>query len=301
MRQLSRHLLVPLLLSATAAARLAGAETELALVGMNGEREVVTTLSDFVFAPRLSPDGERFAFDDAGPEEGSAQVFIASLDDPEDRLALPIVDGPLNYAAVWTPDGERIVFVAPRPDGDRLYWRRADGSGDAEHLIDARAPEVWLAGGRELTYLTREGDGDYGISALDVESLATRALVDLPGSAEHSGAVSPNGRLLAYASNETGRYEVWLAPLPPTRERTQLTTEGGGHPLWAPDGRTVYFQRDNRLYRIGVDPETDEAAGPPEALPIEGFLQGELRRRFDLTPDGERFLMLFPAGDGGRP
>jgi hypothetical protein len=88
---------------------------------------------------------------------------------------------------------------------------------------------------------------------------------------------------------------VWLEPLPQNGKRYQLTHEGGSHPLWSPDGTTLYFDRDRRMYRLRLffGAEMPKASAP-EALRIRDFEQGDLRRQFDLTPDGRRFLLLFP-------
>jgi hypothetical protein len=106
---------------------------------------------------------------------------------------------------------------------------------------------------------------------------------------------------VAYSSNETGRFEVWAAPLDLPAARRQLTRDGGGHPLWSPDGRTIYFDRDGRIYQLAVEASGDSiTAGEPVALPIEGFQQGLYRRQFDLTPDGRAFLVLFIVPPDGQ-
>jgi Tol biopolymer transport system component len=270
----------------------------LTLVDLEGNRDVIGIVPETVFAPRISPDGRQVALDtpadgvDGAPPTGS--VWIADIDDVDDRYALPNANGTLNYAPAWTPDGERVLFLASTREGDTLYWQSADGSGDAEHLIDARAPESWLPDGPTLTFLTLTGIRDYGISALDLSTGETRQLVDLPGSEEHSSNVSKDGRFIVYVSNASGTYELFVAPLPFSGTATRLETNGGAHPIWSPDGRSIYFDRDGTMYRIGFDPSSGEVMGSEEALPITGFIQGPLRRQFDLTPDGTRFLMLFP-------
>ena len=119
-------------------------------------------------------------------------------------------------------------------------------------------------------------------------------LVDLPGSAQHSSSVSPDGKWMAYASNETGRYEVWIEPLPRTGARYQVTRDGGSHPLWLPDGQALYFDRDHQMFRLAVNTQDMSSRGEPTPLPIKGFAQAEYRRQFDLMPDGRQFLVLFP-------
>jgi len=117
----------------------------------------------------------------------------------------------------------------------------------------------------------------------------------LPNSAQHSSAVSPDGKWMAYASNETGRYEVWIEPLPQTGSRHQVTRDGGSHPMWLPDGQALYFDRDHQMFRLAVNTKDMSSRAEPTPLPIKGFAQAEYRRQFDLMPDGRQFLMLFPV------
>ena len=117
-------------------------------------------------------------------------------------------------------------------------------------------------------------------------------LIDLPGSAQHSSSMSPDGRWMAYASNETGRYEVWIEPFPRTGARYQVTRDGGSHPLWPPDGQSLYFDRDHQMFRLAVNTKDLSSSVEPTPLPIKGFAQAEYRRQFDLMPGGRQFLML---------
>lgn len=272
---------------------------ELALVDMRGRKQVLGTLPPSVFAPRVSPDGRRVAFELREPgevgQEGGARIWVAELDKLDQRRMLPPVGKGDNWAPVWSEDGQHVAFLV---NGDRpgsLYWRRADGSGEADHLVDGRAVEGLY--GDRMVFITLAGNRDYDISLLDLRSREITPLVTRPGSEQHSSRVSPDGRWLAYASSETGRQEVWLEPLPPDGRRYQITVGGGSHPLWAPDGRTLYFDLNNRMYRVEVFIGGEAPrAGTPRGMEIRGFRQGDLRRQFDLMPDGRHFLMLFPAG-----
>ena len=210
-------------------------------------------------------------------------------------FALATAAGPQNWAPVWAPDGRRLVFLVSGERPDAIYWRSADGNGEAEHLVQGRSAEGWTGGGSHMRFLTLTGDRDYGISLLDMRTRTAAPLIDLPRSAQHSSSVSPDERWIAYASNETGQYEVWIEPLPRTGARHQLTRGGGSHPLWTPDGRSLYFDRGQRLFRLTVDLAAPSAGGELVPLPIAGFVQGEYRRQYDLLPDGRRFVMLFRA------
>ncbi len=268
---------------------------ELTLVSVGGNRTALGRLPASVYAPRVSPDGRRVAFETRDPKGADGgRLWVAELSNLAGRRALPGTGAPLNWAPMWTPDGTRLVFLASGDRPDAIYWRAADGTGSAEHLLDARSAEGWNAGGTVLRFLTLAGNGDYGISAFDMASRSSTRLIDRPATAQHSSAVSPDGRWIAYASNETGRYEVWLEPMPPTSVRYRLTSTGGSHPLWAPDGRSLYFDRDRQLYQLALNLDGPAPVGPPAPLPIAGFAQAEFRRQFDMMPGGREFLVLMP-------
>ena len=294
---------------AAAAAAVPPTSYDVALVGLDGKTEVLGTLPNSVFAPRVSPDGKSVAFELAdtapanptGPADQppAVRLYVADLHHLEQRRALPMVGKVRNWAATWSTDGKRLAFDVSDngTDGrqDALYWRFADGSGEAEHLIDARASEGLYDADRKLAFITLTGNRDYGISLLDMETRTVTRLIDYPGSEQHSSHISHNGHWIAYVSNETGRQEVWLEPLPQTGQRLRITKDGGRHPIWSPDDATLYLDQGGQMFRVEL---TLNASPPgfskPTALPISGFQQGDLRRQFDLTPDGKQFLLLFP-------
>ena len=277
------------------------ASFELALVDLQGQKKVLGTLPGSVFAPRISPNGKQVAFELADESAAANQpritrVYVADLDKLDKRRALQLTTASVqNWAPVWSPDGDWIAFLASGNGNDALYRQRADGYVQPLYMADGRAPEGWYKG-EKLAFITLTGDRDYGISALDLNTMKVTRLIDQPGSEQHSSRVSPDGRWIAYASNETGRQEVWLEPYPVTGKRFQLTKAGGRHPVWSPDSKTIYFDQDGRMFRMDLTLTADAVqAGAPAALPIAGFQQGELRRQFDITPDGKGFLMLFPV------
>lgn len=268
---------------------------DLTLVDVDGTKRVLGQLPPSVFAPRISPDARRVAFEmrDPSSTDGARLLWTAELSNIAGRRSLPRVIGPVNWAPIWTPDAEYLVFIVSGERPDAVYRRRVDGTGDAEHLLDTRSAEGWIAGGSQLRFLSLTGNGDYGISLFDMASRTTTTFIDLPGSAQHSSAMSPDGKWMAYASNDTGRYEVWIEPFPRTGARYQVTRDGGAHPMWLPDGQALYFDRDHQMFRLAVNTKDLSARVEPTPLPIKGFAQGEYRRQFDLMPDGRQFLMLF--------
>lgn len=303
-RQMTRRIVCGLFVLVLSLAALIGggarAQTpagfELTLVEVDGTKRVLGQLPPTVYAPRISPDGKRVAFetrDPSGPD--GPRLWTAELSNIAGRRPLTLVAGAINWAPMWSPDGEHLVFIVSGERGDAVYWRRADGTGDAEHLIDTRAAEGWNGGGAQMRFLTLKANRDYGISLFDMKTRTVTHLVDWPGSAQHSSSMSPDGKWMAYASNETGRYEVWIEPFPRSGARLQVTRDGGSHPLWAPDGRSIYFDRDHQMFQLTVNTQDIASIGEAAPLPIKGFAQAEYRRQFDLMPNGRQFVMLVPT------
>ena len=277
---------------------------ELAVVDMQGQKKVLGVVSEPVFAPRVSPDGKRVAYEQANvPQPGDPQTYgihVGSIDKPDKgRMLQQTVIARQNIGPVWSHDGDWIAFLATGNGGDTLFWQRSDGGIQPTMLVDGRAVEGLYEGGHleagTMLFLTLTGNRDYGISMLDIGSRKVTKLVDQPGSEQHSSEISPDGKWLVYTSSETGRQELWLEPLPQTGKRYQLTKNGGAHAQWSPDGARLYFDLGGQIYRLDVATGGEPRAADPVALPIRGFQQGDLRRQYDLMPDGKGFLMLFPA------
>jgi eukaryotic-like serine/threonine-protein kinase len=275
-------------------------DMQLALVDMQGQKKVLGILPNTVFAPRVSPDGKRVAFEltDAGDTPSAPPIqrlYVAELDKIDQRRPLPpTLTTTRSLAPVWSPDGDWIAFLATGNGTDELFIQRADGSIQPKHLVTGRAAEGLYSGGL-LAFITLTGNRDYGISLFDMNTRKVFRLIDYPGTEQHSGRLSPDGKWVAYASNETGRQEVWLEPLPQTGKRTQLTTLGGRHPQWSPDGTKLYYDLGDRMFQLDLTLTADSLrSSAPVQMPISGFQQGDLRRQYDLMPDGKGFVMLFP-------
>jgi Tol biopolymer transport system component len=279
---------------------------QVVLVDMQGHKTVLGDLPDSVVAPRVAPDGEQVTFELTDPPASataaqSSKVYVADLDKLDKRRALPqTIIEPRNLAPVWSPDEQWVVFQGSGNGSDDLYQARviANITEQPLYIGDGLAPQSIDRNGR-VTFLTLKGDKDYGIAQLDPRTRKVTRLVDQPGSAQYSSSISPDGRWIAYASDETGRPEVWLEPLPISGKRLQLTKNGGSHPQWSPDGAKLYFDQDDQMFQLVIATGGDPKAGDPVALPIKGFRQGGLRRQYDLTPDGKGFVMLFPQTAAG--
>ena len=238
------------------------------------------------FAPRVSPDGRLIAFTGSG---GSLRVVdLANVGEPRRIPAL----GDAAFLG-WDDRGERIFYIAAPGPNQAMFVTRVDGSSYSSMPLrdPARGADSYSSVLGGLTFLTLTGN-DYDVWFYSERDQTSTRVATLPGSGQLSGNVSPDGKWIAYKSDETGRFEVWAQRFP-SGPRVQLTTDGGNNPVWSRDGREIYFDDGRQLFAIAVRAtDVTLAADRPVALPISGFEQaGSLRRQWDLMPDG-RFLVL---------
>jgi len=284
-----RILLITLLIAQVAAPRR---DRQLVLIGRDGTRTVVGTVPGSTFAPRISPDGREVVYDTS--EDGI--FWIASLSDfASSRHRLTPEGG--KRGALWSTDGKRILYIRDYQGAEALFWRPADGSGTEELLANpARAPESWMPGGRVLSFITLIAGGDYDIWTYSFDKKTAEPFVTIPTTPQHSSHFSPDGRWIAYVSAESGRLEVYVRRATAGAPAIQITKNGGGHPLWSPDQKEMFFDNNGSMFAVAINPALPAfVTAEPQPLPISGFIQGPLRRQYDLMPDGKRFLMLFPS------
>ena len=249
--------------------------------------------------PRLSPDGSNVLVS----TQGDRLVWLYNI--ARGTTTRQTVEG-RNMAAVWTRDGSRITFGSSRGGEENLYWQPADGSGPAERLTespDQHRASSWSPDGRTLAFVAEVEDA----SGLDIIALTPggdRKLTPLFTSRfdENYPDFSPDGRWIAFASNESGRAEVYVAPYPGPGPKVPVSAGGGHSPAWARNGRElVYLQPlgagGSGPYRMMSVPITSGAtfsAGKPQALfETPMGLQANVRG-YDLSLDDKRFLMVQP-------
>jgi serine/threonine-protein kinase len=264
-------------------------DNQLLLVDRAGMRTPVGPVPGRTFAPRISPDGTEVVFDN----QDDGQLWIAKLSNISAKRKLST--GGSNRGPIWSADGKRILYITDYQNEEALFWRAADGTGTPEQLArPVRAPESLSPMGRELSFITLMPVGDYDVFTYSFSTKQKTPFIVVPGSPQHSSHFSPDGKWIAYVSAQTGRLEVWVRPFPSGTPAVQVTTSGGEHPQWSPDQKELFFDSGNRMYATAINTERAFTAAAPVALPITGFIQGPLRRQYDLMPDGKHFLMMFP-------
>ncbi len=246
----------------------------------------------------LSPDGTRLAF----REEADAGYDIWVKQLPDGPLSRLTFDQIMEAKPRWTPDGRSVTFLSDRSGNHDVWSKPADGTGEPRVLFDGgdllgSGEGFWSPVGEWLVLRTGLG----GVSGRDI--LALRPGVDsvpLPLLTEEyneeAAALSPDGRWLAYGSNETGSREVYVRPFPDVDSgRWQVSTDGGIMPVWAHSGRELFFVDGSRAL-IAVEVETDPTfqVGAKETLftlPVD-YLSIAVSALYDIAPDDQRFLMV---------
>ena len=249
--------------------------------------------------PRLSPDGTRVAVYAQDQEQD-----IWNWDLGRTTLTRVTFDPAQDTYPVWTPDGRRLIFTSDRAGARNLFGQAADGTGAVERLSEspnARSAMAISPDGRRLIFtetFPKTGE-DVMQMALDGTHRVT-PLVQSPF-AERNGIVSPDGRWLAYESNDSGRPEIYVRPFPEVNSGHWLvSTTGGTRPLWAPSGQELFYVAPTgALMRVGVERGPSWAATTPTLLVKEGYFTipgGNGGRTYDLSSDGQRFLMIKEGG-----
>ena len=237
--------------------------------------------------PRLSPDDSRVAVRVGSPPDSNIWVYDVERGTRTRVTANGTADDP-----EWTPDGTRILF-AWSPDqtsNSGIYSKRADGSGEAALVLSSSrgvyTPEP-SPDGLSLAYVQMPG-AELWIAPAEGEP----APFLNSGFAESSPVFSPDGRFLAYVSDESGQPEVYVRPFPDGPNRWTISTAGGAEPLWSPDGSELFYRNGDEMMVVAIETEPELALGVPRALFRKAFRVTPDPRNYDVSSDGQRFVMV---------
>ena len=239
--------------------------------------------------PRLSPDGGRIALTVATPEQSNIWIF----DLVRDALVRLTFEGRSGWP-VWSRDGREMIYASNRSGTSwDIYRKSTDGTGvEASILVKPllQIPHA-LSDKGGLLALTEIGPSSFHTAMLSMRDRALNVMVNNAW----TPSLSPDGRWLAYTSNDAGRYDVYVRPTSTAEGRWQISTEGGVEPVWSASGSELFYRHGDHLLAVDVVTHPTFAHGKPRTLFKGRYALGEVKddtRAYDVAPDGQRFLML---------
>jgi len=254
------------------------------------------------FDLRFSPDGRRVAISDIDQQQ---DVWVYEW--ARDTMSRFTYDPLSDRYPVWTPDGRRIAFASVRANKSSysVYWQRVDGTGEPQRLTEGRSNQIpmsWHPSGKSLAFREIQPQTGWDIMILPMDGdeasgwKAGKPTVFLATPfIESEAAFSPDGRWLAYQSDESGKNEVYVRPFPSREGKWQVSTAGGEYPTWSPNQKEMFYRTADQ--RIWVAPYTVEGDSfrpdKPRLWSDVPFTdRGARIRNFDLHSDGQRFAVL---------
>jgi serine/threonine-protein kinase len=271
-------------------------ERLLVWVDRNGREEPLPLPARAYLGPHLSPDGERVVLWTQGQER---LVWVYDL--RRGTMTRVTAEG-RNSRAIWEPDGRRVTYASATSGEEVIVSKAADGSGDAKSFSVRGQPSSWSPEGQALAFVwsLEGGRSKNAVFLLRIGDEEPRPFVS-SRSTELYPEFSPDGRWIAYTSDETGRQEVYAQPYPGPGERRQLSNNGGTQPAWAHNGRELFYTEIDarpqrmRMMSVPLVPGAQLRAGVPHALFDGPFRDQANTRGYDVTADGQRFLMVKPV------
>jgi Tol biopolymer transport system component len=255
--------------------------------------------------PAFSPDGKRLALEISDGKRRDIWVYEWE----RDTLTRLTFAGESNETPVWTPDGQRIVYTSQEKGGTyNLWWVRADGAGDAQRLTESKRTQrrgSWRPDGKVLAFtqlnspawdimtLAIEGDEKSGWKPGESKPFLNSAFFAV------EPAFSPDGRWLAYMSNESGPFEVYVRPFPGPGGKWQVSTGGALYPKWSRNGKELFYRTEDSRIMIATYTASGDSfhADKPQLWSPGQFTdRGPGIYNFDLHPDGKRFAVLKATG-----
>jgi serine/threonine-protein kinase len=266
----------------------------LVLVDRQGNREVVSDLRRRFHSPRTSPDGRHIAVDFS--YQGSRDVWTLDLRQNTLTRLTFANDG---HDPVWSPDGRTVAYASAPAGVVGVFLQKADGSGVSERFFVGDLPMTagaFTSGGNQILTIPLGRDGSWDIGTVSNPDAPESAALLVTPFNEGWPALSPDGRWLAYGSDESGQLEVYVRPYPGPGAKVLVSQNGGREPVWSRDGRELYYvgfeQQASQLVAVGVETEPEFRVRSRVALfDASEYEPADPHANYDVGPDG-RFVMV---------
>jgi len=263
-------------------------------VDHKGNAEPITSVTTGPYeSARLSPDGQRIAYSSMGME-GHIRIH-----DLNRATTTQLTSEGRSCYAVWTPNGRRVAFDSVNTGVPNIFWQAVDGSSSMERLTLGEYfhwPGSWSPDGETLAFVQDHPNSGYDILLLRMRDRRVTPFLNSRFN-EMFPEFSPDGRWMAYVSDESGRDEVYVQPFPGPGGKWQISNEGGWEPLWARNGKKLFYRQlwsppECKFFVVDVQTGSDFSPSKPGLLfQLSGYLGSTPIRTWDISPDGQRFLM----------
>jgi serine/threonine protein kinase len=265
-------------------------QTALTWVGRAGGEMPTGASGGTYYQPRISPDGGRVAVTVRGEDRDDVWLY-----DLTRETWSRFTSQGSNAFPVWAQDGRRLIYVSDKAGLDNMYWKPLDGRGPEERLVASERPNYPFSWSRDGALLfvsvSLRAAQDLWVLRTGGERKAA-AFLETPF-VEGAPALSPDGRCVAYVSGESGRNEIQVRQFPDSGEKLTISTEGGNEPVWSRNGRELFYRSGDAMMAVEVATNPVLSASKPRRLferPYE--LSSALWPDYDVSPDGQRFLMV---------
>lgn len=263
-----------------------GDQRTLVLVDRHGVETPLTDIRRSYNHPRFSPNGERVAYNI------NEKIWIH---DVVRNMQTPLTSvGSFNRFPSWTPDNKKVTFQSYRSGFYNIYWKRADGIGEAELVISGeniQAGGTWSDDGTLFAFYEIHPSTQRDIWVYTTRDSTATPFLNTPDD-ESTPAISPNGKWIAYTSDRTGQHEIYIAPYPSPGREERVSTQGGDQAVWAPDGRELFYREGDKMMAVSVETQPSLKLGIPELLFEKPYIFDSRNTQYDIHPDGNRFLMI---------
>jgi len=265
---------------------------ELMLVDRSGKPQRISQRRAHYDKVSLAPDGRHIAVEIVAANN---DIWLVDMErDTQTRLTFEDE----NQWPIWMAGGKKIVFSSNRGGQFNLYATLADGSGTMERLTTSeafQAPTSCAPDNRLLAFSQVSSGTGIDIWLLPFEGERKPRPFRQTTFDEFQAKFSPDGRWLVYQSNETGRLEVYVQPVSGSSTKWQISAEGGDAPRWSRTGREIVYRNGTKMMAVEVSTAPTFKAGRPKLLFDKEYLDPSLGKYYDITPDGERFVIIKPG------
>jgi serine/threonine protein kinase len=261
---------------------------QLAWVDQKGQATLLGNELISISHPRIAPDGKRIAL------TSNSSLYVYDIESQTlNRLTFK---GGVNYP-VWRPDGKALAFTAPWRNydlTDAIYLIPADGSREADELITSNNsiyPASWTPDGMSLAFYEINPTMQRDIWIFSMKDRTAKPIIATQYN-ERVPMFSPDGRFIAYVSNDTGRDEIFIQPYPTTGVKWQISDGGGTEPMWAPNGKELYYRQGNKMMAVKLEFGSSLKWERARMLFEGNFASHVNYSRYHIHPKGDRFLMV---------